>query len=49
MTDCRVSDGDLEKIKSDLPKTTIERIYSIDEKYRRWDAEIAKRQKAKTK
>lgn len=41
--DCRVSDADLQRLKSDLPNTTIERIYSIDEKYQHWDAEVKKR------
>ncbi len=45
--DCRVSDGDLEKIKADLPGATIERIYSIDEKFKSWDRQMEKRAKPK--
>lgn len=47
--DCRVSDSDLEKLKADLPNTIIERSYSIDEKYKRWDIELEKRKKMNTK
>jgi hypothetical protein len=45
--DCRVSDGDLKKLKADLPDTMIERIYSIDEKFKGWDRELERRKKAK--
>jgi hypothetical protein len=47
--DCRVSDDDLAKVKSDHPGATIVRDYSFDEKYKRWDIEVAKRKKAKAK
>jgi hypothetical protein len=45
--DCRVSDSDLQRIKADLPDTTIQRIYSIDEKFKAWDLELARRKKLK--
>ena len=46
--DCRLSDSDLQKLKADLPDTMIERTYSIDEKFKGWDAELERR-KTKTK
>jgi hypothetical protein len=47
LRDCRVSDRDLEKIKADLPETMIERIYSIDEKFKNWDRQLERRKKEK--
>jgi len=47
--DCRVSDGDLQRLRADLPDTTIERIYSIDEKFKGWDRELDRRKKSQTK
>jgi hypothetical protein len=47
LQDCRISDGDLEKLKSDLPNAVIERIYSLDEKFKGWDKQLEKRAKAK--
>jgi hypothetical protein len=47
LQDCRVSDGDLARLKADLPNTMVERIYSLDEKFKGWDKQLEKRPKAK--
>jgi hypothetical protein len=47
--DCRISDADLAKLKSDLPDTTIDRTYSIDEKFKGWDQELERRKKMEAK
>jgi len=47
--DCRVSDDDLAKVKSDHPNATIVRDYSFDEKYKRWDQMMEKRKKTASK
>jgi hypothetical protein len=47
--DCRVSDADLQKLKAALPDTQIERIYSIDEKFKGWDMELERRKKLQAK
>jgi hypothetical protein len=49
LRDCRVSDGDLQRLRADLPDAAIERIYSIDEKFKGWDRELDQRKKSKTK
>jgi hypothetical protein len=47
--DCRISDSDLRKLEADHPEAKVERMFSIDENFKRWDAELERRKKAKPK
>jgi hypothetical protein len=49
LQDCRLSDSDLSKFEADHAETKIERTFSIDENFKRWDMELEKRKKTKTK
>lgn len=45
LKDCRISDADLARLKADLPGTTIDRSFSLDQRFKQWDASLERRRK----
>lgn len=45
LKDCRISDADLARLRADLPGTTIDRGFTLDQRFKQWDASLERRRK----